>query len=298
MTPDPFPSEPIPGPDPGACPDCGGWRKAGVIHNCTPDLFPNELVEAAARAFHENYERLAPDYGYKTREASAVAWEGVPEKNRSLMLATVAAVLPLIRSADGQKQAKRNTLSADAPQENPYRDRIASARIPADRTMYQELAEAWDAGRSAERARLAEARAAIDRAVGALRGASYVGGPTEAEAFQPGFAAVVRHAARSADAPQENPWRGPSAGHNGDAPVEFYAWQDGFAAGRSAERARLAEIDVMAFGKATCARFTYAEDQPYEAVGDRDSLRLRAFLDAYLRAALSEGTPDKEDTDA
>ena len=112
----------------------------------------------------------------------------------------------------------------------------------------------------------------------------------------------LRHGAvrpfRSADAPQENPWRGPSAGHNGDAPVEFYAWQDGFAAGRSAERARLAEIDVMAFGKATCARFTYAEDQPYEAVGDRDSLRLRAFLDAYLRAALSEGTPDKEDTDA
>lgn len=116
--------------------------------------------------------------------------------------------------------------------------------------------------------------------------------------FEPGYADVVRRAARSADAPQENPWRGPSAGHNGDAPVEFYAWQDGFAAGRSAERARLAEIDVMAFGKATCARFTYAEDQPYEAVGDRDSLRLRAFLDAYLRAALSEGTPDKEDTDA
>ena len=75
-------------------------------------------------------------------------------------------------------------------------------------------------------------------------------------------------------------------------------YDEGFAAGRSAERARLAEIDVMAFGKATCARFTYAEDQPYEAVGDRDSLRLRAFLDAYLRAALSEGTPDKEDTDA
>lgn len=24
----------IPGPDPGACPKCGGWRKAGVNHNC------------------------------------------------------------------------------------------------------------------------------------------------------------------------------------------------------------------------------------------------------------------------
>ena len=24
----------IPGPDPGACPDCGGWRKAGMTHDC------------------------------------------------------------------------------------------------------------------------------------------------------------------------------------------------------------------------------------------------------------------------
>lgn len=24
----------IPGPDPGACPDCGGWRKAGMQHSC------------------------------------------------------------------------------------------------------------------------------------------------------------------------------------------------------------------------------------------------------------------------
>ena len=27
---------PIPGPDPGACPACGGWRKAGMIHRCDP----------------------------------------------------------------------------------------------------------------------------------------------------------------------------------------------------------------------------------------------------------------------
>jgi hypothetical protein len=24
----------IPGPDPGACPTCGGWRKAGMVHKC------------------------------------------------------------------------------------------------------------------------------------------------------------------------------------------------------------------------------------------------------------------------
>lgn len=26
--------QPIPGPDPGACPECGGWRKAGMLHDC------------------------------------------------------------------------------------------------------------------------------------------------------------------------------------------------------------------------------------------------------------------------
>lgn len=26
--------QPIPGPDPGACPDCGSWKKAGMLHEC------------------------------------------------------------------------------------------------------------------------------------------------------------------------------------------------------------------------------------------------------------------------
>ena len=30
----PAPGGPIPGPDPGACPRCGEWRKAGMIHRC------------------------------------------------------------------------------------------------------------------------------------------------------------------------------------------------------------------------------------------------------------------------
>lgn len=52
-----------------------------------------EDVERIARAFHEAYERLAPEHSYETREASAVAWEDVPEDNRSLMLATVDDLL-------------------------------------------------------------------------------------------------------------------------------------------------------------------------------------------------------------
>lgn len=50
-------------------------------------------AEQIARAFHEVYEELAPQFGYKTRNASAVPWQDVPENNRALMLATVQKLL-------------------------------------------------------------------------------------------------------------------------------------------------------------------------------------------------------------
>jgi hypothetical protein len=43
--------------------------------------------------FHEKYERLAPEFGYKTREESAVPWDEVPEQNRSLMVAVCTEIL-------------------------------------------------------------------------------------------------------------------------------------------------------------------------------------------------------------
>lgn len=49
--------------------------------------------EDLARMFHEAYERLAPSHGYQTREASAVAWEDVPQRNKDLMISTCAEVL-------------------------------------------------------------------------------------------------------------------------------------------------------------------------------------------------------------
>ena len=54
--------------------------------------------ELLARRFHEAYERLAPDFGYKTREASAVPWDDVPEANKALMIATCEAIGPLFSS--------------------------------------------------------------------------------------------------------------------------------------------------------------------------------------------------------
>jgi hypothetical protein len=48
---------------------------------------PSVAAEILAQKFHETYERLAPDYGYKTREASAKPWSEVPQQNKSLMIA-------------------------------------------------------------------------------------------------------------------------------------------------------------------------------------------------------------------
>jgi len=47
-------------------------------------------AEDLARAFHETYEGLAPQFGYETREQSRVPWDEVPAPNRLLMIAVCA----------------------------------------------------------------------------------------------------------------------------------------------------------------------------------------------------------------
>lgn len=56
-------------------------------------LYIEEGPEDLARRFHEAYERLAPSFGYETREESAVPWDDVPEQNRALMIAVCAELL-------------------------------------------------------------------------------------------------------------------------------------------------------------------------------------------------------------
>lgn len=46
-----------------------------------------------AQLFHETYERLAPAFGYETREASAKPWAEVPDTNKRLMIAVCGEVL-------------------------------------------------------------------------------------------------------------------------------------------------------------------------------------------------------------
>lgn len=50
-------------------------------------------IDAVARTFHELYERLAPEHGYKTREASRKPWADVPDNNKALMRAVVGELL-------------------------------------------------------------------------------------------------------------------------------------------------------------------------------------------------------------
>lgn len=50
-------------------------------------------AEEIARAFHESYERQAPEHGYQTRKRSAVPWEDVPADNRGLMVAVAQDLL-------------------------------------------------------------------------------------------------------------------------------------------------------------------------------------------------------------
>jgi len=59
--------------------------------------------ERVARLFHESYERLAPQFAYRTRQASAVPFDDVPENNRNLMIAAAGEVckeLTVLRDKD------------------------------------------------------------------------------------------------------------------------------------------------------------------------------------------------------
>jgi hypothetical protein len=72
---------------------------------------PGTLPEEIARKFHEAYERLAPAFGYATREASRKPWADVPAQNRDLMIAVCAEILPGIL-AEGAAQERARTRRA------------------------------------------------------------------------------------------------------------------------------------------------------------------------------------------
>lgn len=95
-------------------------------------------AEHLARSFHEAYERLAPNHGYETREASAKPWAEVPANNRALMTAVCAEVmLPLL---------------AD------------HARLTAELAKYGPLTDAWMRSENELTVALEQARAELRKA--------------------------------------------------------------------------------------------------------------------------------------
>lgn len=78
----------------GKSPDPGIKPGGGCM--CTLDGVPDRdeiVADIVAAAFHDTYERLAPEHGYATREGSRKPWGQVPENNRNLMRATVRHLL-------------------------------------------------------------------------------------------------------------------------------------------------------------------------------------------------------------
>jgi len=52
-----------------------------------------DLVESVAQSFHDVYERLAPEFGWKTQAQSRKSWEEVPDENKELMKSVVAILV-------------------------------------------------------------------------------------------------------------------------------------------------------------------------------------------------------------
>ena len=50
-------------------------------------------ADIIARHFHETYERLAPEFGYETRQESRTDWSKVPPENKALMVAVTQELL-------------------------------------------------------------------------------------------------------------------------------------------------------------------------------------------------------------
>jgi hypothetical protein len=67
---------------------------------------PMPDAESVARLYHETYERLAPSFGYETREASRVPWDNVPERNKRLMIATAAEMLAVLFPLEEQDETE------------------------------------------------------------------------------------------------------------------------------------------------------------------------------------------------
>lgn len=66
-------------------------RDAGVRGPANAPRF----AEVVARKFHDEYEHLAPLYGWETQERSRVEWGDLPENQRKLMVHVVGNLIAM-----------------------------------------------------------------------------------------------------------------------------------------------------------------------------------------------------------
>lgn len=69
--------------------------------------------ELLAQRFHEEYERLAPSFGYQTRKESAKPWAEVPARNKALMIAVCKELLDDPTIAEALEQERREQRTAN-----------------------------------------------------------------------------------------------------------------------------------------------------------------------------------------
>lgn len=91
------------------------------------------LIDDIARAFHEAYERKAPDLGYRTRAESRVPWADVPHANKVLMRATVAELLSSGVIRGGRAGLELRVVEVDLGPEHARAVELAKAAVERDR---------------------------------------------------------------------------------------------------------------------------------------------------------------------
>ncbi|MDQ2785771.1 MAG: hypothetical protein M3Y58_12300 [Chloroflexota bacterium] len=130
--------------------------------------------EEIAQQFHEAYERLAPDYGYKTREASAKPWAEVPEQNKRLMIAVAAevgeSIIAVIRSENVRAYNTLEERNADLEAENAGLKRMKDELNPVGTAMAAWLHSRIALTEASSSVNFEAAEAADDALERALRG--------------------------------------------------------------------------------------------------------------------------------
>lgn len=86
----------------------------------------NDDAVRLAMWFHEAYEDLAPEHGYKTRDASRKPWADIPETNKALMIATARRVR--LRLAQETLTARRTR----PEEEDRLPDYLLQGAMPAE----------------------------------------------------------------------------------------------------------------------------------------------------------------------